>query len=366
MIKTRDGLWVVAAFAIAAGACSKSKAGGRDPAGGGGGAPMGMPVEVVLARADTVRDEISATGQIEAVQSIDLRPEVEGRIVEILIREGQEVDLGTPLFKVDDDQLKAQVAQLAAQRDLAQQALARAKELAQQNASSAADLEQAEATARSAQAQYDLQRIRLDRTTVRAPFAGVVGQRYVSLGDYVTTSTRLASLHTVNPQRATFQVPERFARLLRPGQEVTFRVAAIPGRDFTGEVDFVDPVVQLPGRTILVKARVPNGQRLLQPGMFIEARLVTAVRANAIVIPEDAVVPLQGAIFVWVVRDGKAERRSVALGVRTPGFVELTSGVEAGSQVVVGGLELLAPGAPVRATVVDRTARSAPAGSDRP
>src|SRR3989449_46327 len=219
MIKTRDAVWLMA-LAIAAGACKKGKAGGPDPAGGGGGgAPMGMPVEVVVARTDTVRDEITATGQIEAVQSIDLRPEVDGRIVEILIREGQEVDQGTPLFKVDDAQLQAQVAQLAAQRDLAQQALARAKELAQQNASSAADLEQAEATARSAQAQYDLQRIRLDRTTVRAPFAGVVGQRYVSLGDYVTTSTRLASLHTVNPQRATFQVPERFARLLRPGQE---------------------------------------------------------------------------------------------------------------------------------------------------
>src|SRR2546421_4575891 len=365
MIKTRDAVWLMA-LAIAAGACKKGKAGGPDPAGGGGGgAPMGMPVEVVVARTDTVRDEITATGQIEAVQSIDLRPEVDGRIVEILIREGQEVDQGTPLFKVDDAQLQAQVAQLAAQRDLAQQALARAKELAQQNASSAADLEQAEATARSAQAQYDLQRIRLDRTTVRAPFAGVVGQRYVSVGDYVTTSTKLASLHTVNPQRATFQVPERFARLLRPGQEVTFRVAAIPGRDFTGEVDFVDPVVQLPGRTILVKARVPNGQRLLQPGMFIEARLVTAVRANAIVVPEDAVVPLQGASFVWVVSDGKAERRSVVLGVRTPGFVEVTSGVDTGAQVVVGGLELLAPGVPVRATVVDRSARSAPAGSDR-
>src|SRR6266516_4045255 len=173
MIKTREGFWVVAALAIAAGACKKGKAGGPDPAGGGGGgAPMGMPVEVVVARTDTVRDEISATGQIEAVQSIDLRPEVDGRIVEILIREGREVDQGTPLFKVDDAQLKAQVAQ----RDLAQQALARAKDLAQQNASSTADLEKAEAEARGAQAQYDLQRIRLERTTVRAPFAGVVGQ----------------------------------------------------------------------------------------------------------------------------------------------------------------------------------------------
>src|SRR5881296_2446313 len=260
MIKTRDAVWLMT-LAIAAGACKKGKAGGPDPAGGGGGAPMGMPVEVVVARTDTVRDEISATGQIEAVQSIDLRPEVDGRIVEILIREGQEVEQGTPLFKVDDAQLKAQVAQLEAQRDLAQQALARAKDLAQQNASSTADLEKAEAEARSAQAQYDLQRIRLERTTVRAPFAGVLGQRYVSLGDYVTNTTKLASLHTVNPQRATFQVPERFARELRPGQRVSFRVAAIAGRDFTGEVDFVDPVVQLPGRTILVKAQVPNGAR---------------------------------------------------------------------------------------------------------
>src|SRR3989475_8676434 len=219
MIKTRDGFRVVAALAIAVGACSKSKAAAGGGGGAAGGAPMGLPVEVVVARMDTVRDEIGATGQIEAVQSIDLRPEVDGRIVEIVIREGQEVEQGTPLFKVDDAQLRAQVAQLEAQRDLAQQALARAKDLAQQNASSTADLEKAEAEMRSAQAQYDLQRIRLERTTVRAPFAGVVGQRYVSLGDYVTNSTKLASLHTVNPQRATFQVPERFAHELRRSEE---------------------------------------------------------------------------------------------------------------------------------------------------
>ena len=362
VMNTMRGAWwvVVVGAVVAIGGCKKGKAGGA--AGFGGGAPMGMPVEVAVARTDTVRDEIAATGQIEAVQSIDLRPEVDGRIVEIPVREGQEVDQGTPLFKVDDAQLKAQVAQLEAQRDLAQQALARAKELAQQNASSAADLEKAEAEARSAQAQYDLQRIRLDRTTVRAPFAGAVGQRYVSLGDYVTSSTKLVSLHTVNPQRAAFQVPERFARDLKPGQDVSFRVAAIAGRDFTGRVDFVDPVVQLPGRTILVKARVPNPARLLQPGMFIEAHLVIAVRPKAIVIPEEAVVPAEGANAVWVVVAGKADRRQVELGVRTPGFVEVTDGIKAGEQVVTGGLELLAPGAPVMPRVVERTGKqTAPA-----
>lgn len=352
MRRSIRGVVGVAAVAIA---CGKGK--GGEPAGGRGGAggPPALPVEVAVARTDTVRDEISATGQVEAVQSIELRPEVEGRIVAILFREGQEVARGTPLLQIDSTELSAQVAQLAAQRDLAQQDLARTRELIAQNAASAADLERAQAAARSAEAQYRLQNTRLARTTVRAPFAGVLGQRFVSLGDYVTTSTRLVSLQTVNPMRASFQVPERYARDLQRGQEVMFRVGAIPGRDFAGEVDFVDPVVQLPGRTILVKARVPNPQRMLQAGMFIEAHLVTAVRPRAVVVPEDAVVPLQGATFVWVVADGKASRRQVGLGVRTPGFVEVTSGVDAGEQVVVGGLELLFPGASVMPRVVDRT-----------
>jgi membrane fusion protein (multidrug efflux system) len=123
-------------------------------------------------------------------------------------------------------------------------------------------------------------------------------------------------------------------------------------------VDFVDPVVQLPGRTITVKAQVPNPRRELQSGMFIEVRLATDVRPNAVVIAEDAVLPLQGSNFVWLVNDGKATRRQVELGVRTPGFVEARSGVEAGEQVVVGGQERLAEGAPAAPTVVDRTPAS--------
>ncbi len=120
----------------------------------------------------------------------------------------------------------------------------------------------------------------------------------------------------------------------------------------------MDPVVQLPGRTITVKAQVPNPRRELQSGMFIEVRLATDVRPDAVVIAEDAVLPLQGSNFVWVVVDGKATRRQVELGVRTPGFVEVRSGVEAGEQVVVGGQERLAEGAPAAATVLDRTAPS--------
>jgi membrane fusion protein, multidrug efflux system len=360
-VKTRydvlRGVGFAAIALVAIAACGKKTKGDPRGAGGppGGGGPPAMPVEVAVAKADTVRDEIAATGQIEALQSIELRPEVEGRIVAILVREGREVGRGTGLFQIDSTELAATVAQLAAQRDLARQDLARTKELIAQNAASPSDMEKAEANSRSADAQYLLQSTRLARTTVRAPFGGVVGQRFVSLGDYVNSSNRLATLQTVNPQRAVFDVPEKYARSLRPGQSVTFRVGAIPGRDFPAEVDFVDPVIRQPGRTILIKARAPNPQRLLQPGMFIEARLVTSMRPKAVVVPEDAVVPMQGANFVWVVEEGKANQRQVGLGVRTPGFVEIRSGVSAGEQVVVGGLAMLFPGAPVMARVVERT-----------
>ncbi len=313
-----------------------------------------MPVEVAAAFTDTVTDAISATGQIEAVQSIDLRPDVEGRITAILVREGSHVAKGTALFRIDDAEVKAQVDRARADRDLARQNLGRTKDLLAQNASSQAELERAEAAYRSAEASLQLLQVRLDRSTVRAPFAGVVGQRFVSLGDYVTTASRLASLQTVNPERAVLTVPERYAAALQRGQKVHFRVAAIPGRDFTGTVDFVDPVVAMPGRTITVKALVPNGDQSLQAGMFIEARLATAVRPSAVVMPEDAVLPLQGNNFVWVVKDNKANRRQVQLGVRTPGFVEAQSGLSAGDLVVVGGLERLQEGAPVQATVVER------------
>jgi len=340
-------------------ACNKAD-GAPEGAGGGpgGGGPPAMPVEVVVANADTVVDAILATGQIEAINSIELRPDIEGRIAAVLVREGSTVSKGQPLFQVDDAELKAEVARAEAERDLARQSLTRTRELLSQKASSQSELERAEATARSTEAEYQLLKVRLDHTTVRAPFSGVAGRRLVSLGDYVTTSSGLMAVQTVSPQRAVFQVPERYAEKLKVGQVVTFRVAALPGREFSGRVDFVDPVVQLPGRTITVKAQVPNPRRELQSGMFIEARLATDVRPTAVVIAEDGVLPIQGTNYVWVAVDGKATRRQVELGVRTPGFVEARSGVEAGEQVVVGGQERLAEGAPVAVTLVDRTPTS--------
>src|SRR6266702_4737504 len=205
----------IAVLLVLAAAFNKAKPGA--PGRPGGGMPP-MPVEVSVAQRDTVVDAIAATGQIEAIQAIDLRPEVEGRIVDILVREGQEVEKGTPLFKVDDAELRAQVARAAADRDLARQALERTKQLVAQNASSAADLERAEATASGADAQLDLLQVRLDRSVVRAPFGGVVGRRYVSLGDYVNSSTKLTAVRGARRARAVRRPVEAWPARELPGR----------------------------------------------------------------------------------------------------------------------------------------------------
>lgn len=345
MSMKRSTLWILVALVTAA--CGQAEAGGEGGSGGESGPPP-MPVDVADAIRDTVVVEILATGEMEAIQAIQLRPDVEGRIVEIFVREGAEVGRGAPLFKIDDAELRAQVARLEAQRDLAAQALARTRALVEQDAASAAELEQAEAQARSTEAELELQQVRLERTVVRAPFAGVVGERLVSLGDYVTTSTELITLQTVDPMRASFEVPERYAVELENGQAVNFEVAALPAREFTGVVDFVDPRVRLPARTILVKARVRNDRRLLQPGMFIEARLATEVRPYAVLVPEQAVLQLDQGTFVWVIRSGgQALRRPVTLGVRRPGWAEILEGVDVGETVITAGMERLFEGANV-------------------
>ncbi len=347
--------------------------GGGAPAGPAAGAPGDMPpmpVDVDTARRGSVVDAVRATGRIEAVQAVELRPDEEGRVVKLLFQEGQAVAAGTPLVRIDDALLRAQAERATADRDLARQQLERVRRLRADNAASPADLERVEAAARSAEAALAVLQLQIGRSTVRAPFAGVVGQRFVSAGDYVTTETRLLTLQTMDPQRAVIEVPERHSANLRRGQGVEFTVAAQPERVFHAVVEFIDPVVQPTSRTIVVKARAPNRGRLLKAGMFIEARLATATRANAIVVPEDAVQPLRTANVVWAVRDGKASRRVVQLGTRSQGVVEIVSGVDAGEQVVVGGLERMAEGMPVaprpRAAQGDSTTAGTSAGATAP
>src|SRR5260221_1868345 len=332
--------------ANAKGVAAGGKAGGP-PGGGGAPAMPPMPVDIDTARVKPIVDAVRATGYIEGVQAVELRPDEQGRVTALLFHEGQLVARGAPLVRIDDEMLRAEAERADADRDLAKQQLDRVRRLREQNAATTADLERVEAAARSANANLAVLQLQIEKSTVRAPFSGVVGQRFISVGDYVTTGTRLLTLQTVDPQRAVIEVPERHAVSLKLGQTVDITVAADPIKQFAARVDFIDPVVEATNRTITVKGLAANPARVLRPGMFIEARLATATRANAVVIPEDAVQPLRTANVVWVVDKGRASRRVVQLGARSQGIVEVVSGVSAGELVVVGGLERMGEGMPL-------------------
>ena len=346
--KRRRGLATLAGSAIVVAVFLGIRLGRGTPASamenGGPGEMPPMPVDVDTARRGSVVDAVRATGRIESVQAVELRPDEQGRVVELLFQEGQAVTAGTPLVRIDDALLRAHAERASADRDLGQQQLERMRRLLVDHAASPADLERVEAAARSADGALAVLRLQIDRSTVRAPFDGVVGQRFISVGDYVTTGSRLLTLQSMDPQRAVIEVPERHAANLRRGQTIEFTVAAQPGRTFHARVDFIDPVVQPASRTIVVKALAPNAGHRLKAGMFIEARLATATRAGTIVVREDAIQPLRTANVVWAVADGKASRRVVQLGTRSHGAVEVVSGVQAGEQVVVGGLERMYEG----------------------
>ncbi|MCK5352069.1 efflux RND transporter periplasmic adaptor subunit, partial [bacterium] len=198
-----------------------------------------------------------------------------------------------------------------------------------------------EANLRLAQAQ-------LDKTVLRAPFDGVLGLRYVSVGEYVQPGQPIVNLDDTDPLKGDFRVPEAYSSSLRVGQTVQLQVDAAPGRVFSGQVYAIDPKVDAAGRNLLVRARVPNSDRSLRPGMFIQVRLVIEEKPNALMIPEQAIISRGGGQIVYKVVEGKVEEAAVTVGLRRRGQVEITEGLLPGDTVITAGQIKVRPGSPVK------------------
>jgi membrane fusion protein (multidrug efflux system) len=175
---------------------------------------------------------------------------------------------------------------------------------------------------------------RLDETVMRAPFAGIVGQRRVDVGAFVHEGDPLVSLVDLDPLELVFEVPERYLTQLHRNASVEVRVASYRDRAFTGTVTFIAPQVDETNRTVTVKAALPNGDFALRPGQFASARLVLERRPGAVVIPEEAVIARGDDRFVFVVSDGVATARAVTTGERLSGKVEVPTGLRAGETIV--------------------------------
>lgn len=307
----------------------------------------GVPVEVAKIERGTVDEEVEALGTLAADESVVIAPEIAGRVIALGFKEGERVQKGQLLVKLDTAILDAELKQLQADLSLARDTFERNRSLSQRGVGTQVALDEATSRLASAEARVQLSQAKLAQSAMMAPFNGVVGLRSVSVGDYVSVGKQLITLTNIDPIKVDFRVPEIFLSQVKVGQMIGLKVDAVPGQDFQGKIFAVDPVVDVNGRAIRLRATVPNADLVLKPGLFARVTIVVDRRENAMLIPESAVVPDGLGKIVYVVESGKAKRVAIVLGKRLPGKVEVVKGLTPQMMVVSSGQMRLREGSTV-------------------
>ncbi|TWI10293.1 efflux RND transporter periplasmic adaptor subunit [Aerolutibacter ruishenii] len=321
---------------------SVAACGGKQEQGGGGagGPPGGMqlPVETVTVQPQALQGGLQTVGSLRADESVVVRPEVGGRVTRIHFTEGGRVAAGQPLFTLDGSLAQASLNEATANLENSRRALARAAELSAQKLISQSDLDKARAQFGVDQARVASARTALSKMTLRAPFSGQVGLRGISVGEFVNVGQDLVTLVKLDPIEVDFSVPETALTQLRNGQKIAITVDAFPGDAFDGQVVAIDPVIDPNSRSAKLRARIPNPDFRLRPGQFAMLKLDTGTGdANALMVPEQALMQDGDTRFVYVVVDGKAKKTTVRTGTRTPGLVQVVEGLKAGDVVITAG-----------------------------
>ncbi len=335
---------------------AETKSGGGKAGPTAGNAPNApVPVEVFEVRSSTVQEDLSAVGSLRSNESVMLRPEVAGRISKIGFRDGQVVKRGQLIVALDASVNQAEVAQARAEFDLAQSNLKRVEDLASKNFVSSSAKDQAASSVQVSEAKLKLAEARLAKMDILAPFDGMVGIRNVSVGDYVKDGTDLVNIEEIRTLKADFRIPERYFTLLRVGQKAEVTADAVPGEKFAATLDAINPRVDASGRSLELRALLGNANARLRPGMFVRVRLILGERQNALVVPEEAIVPAGTEFFVFKLAGDKAQRVAVKTGVRRDGQVEIVQGLSVGDRVVTSGQQRLGrDGQTVRVSTADK------------
>jgi membrane fusion protein (multidrug efflux system) len=321
------------------------------PAASGGRSGNGAPaaVDVTKVTAVTLLDDVNAAGTLRSNEAVVIRPEVAGRITQLNFGDGQQVRKGQVLVAFDSTVNQAEVQQAKAELSIAKANFNRNDELARQKFISIRARDESAANVQVLEAKLALAQARLSKLEIKAPFSGIVGIRNVSVGDYVKDGADLVNLEDISSVKVDFRVPEKFVDRIQKGQELEVIVDALPDKPLHAKVDAIDPQVDSAGRSALLRGRIANPAGKLKPGMFARVRLILAERENALVVPEEAIVPQGNKVTVWKVVDGKAVNAEVKTGMRRDAKVEILQGLQLGDTVVTAGqMRLSRNGAPVR------------------
>jgi membrane fusion protein (multidrug efflux system) len=296
-----------------------------------------VQVEAAKVVAAPLSEQVTAVGTLLSNEAVTVSSEIPGRLKEIHFQEGQPVEKEAPLFTLDDSVYRAQLDDAQAKLKLAEQTNKRTSTLFTNKYATAQSADEAASNLAVSTAATELARVQLEKTRILAPFSGIVGLRHVSVGEYITAGHALVNLESIDPVKADFRVPEKFLPAIRVGQTIRIKVDAFPEATFEGKVYAIDPKLDIAGRSLLVRAIVPNHEQRLRPGLFARVTVLLQLKEDALSVPEQAIVPQGDSQFVFKIVDGKVHLTRVVTGTRREGRVEIVEGLSAGDQVVTAG-----------------------------
>jgi membrane fusion protein (multidrug efflux system) len=318
-----------------------------------GGPKKPVMVEAMVVTPGEFSDVLSLSGSIEANEQVELRSEVSGIAEKIFFAEGAKVTKGQVLVKINDIELRAQAGEMATKQKLAAENERRAKLLLQKEAISQEEYDIASADYKTAQAQTQLINAQIAKTSIRAPFSGTVGLRNISPGTYVTPSTLIASLVNSAQVKITFSIPEKYASQIKVKSKVEFTIAGTDEK-YSAEIYALEPSIEVTTRTLKVRAIAQNTQGKLIPGTFANVTLPLDKINDAILVPSQAIVPVQGGKKVFISDKGMAKEVMIQTGARTAKDVLVLTGLKAGDTVLTTGLLTLKNETPVKAVVTNK------------
>ena len=312
----------------------------------------GLRVTGVTVKPEAFTESISANGTLRAEEAVELQTEVNGKIAAINFTEGQRVKAGTILVKIDDSSLQASLRRAQARRELAgfrEQRLAR---LVEEGGVSKQDYDEARGELAVLDAEIDFIRADIKKTEIRAPFDGVAGIRFVSVGSYVNPAARIATLQGITHLKVDFSVPERYAPRVKAGDPMRFTVAGSK-QVYTGEVYAVEPRIDVATRSVLLRALCRNPDGSLLPGIFARVEYTVQQSEASLLVPAIAILSGLEERSVFVARDGKAQRIQIVTGARTDSKVQVVQGLAPGDIVLTSGVQQMRNGMAVQVQLTE-------------
>ncbi|RPI17521.1 MAG: efflux RND transporter periplasmic adaptor subunit [Ignavibacteriae bacterium] len=338
---------IIAGFIIIPKILSTKEKSQRNQSPGSNQQNQALSVDGYVVKEQSLDNEIKTIGTIRANEEVELRSEVSRKVVGIYFKEGTSVSRGKVLFKLDASDLSARLKKQEIDEQLAINQLEREKYLIDKGLTPQETYETVETNLARIRADMEITRVDITKTSIRAPFSGVIGLRNVSIGSYVTPTIVLATIQDVSKIKIDFSIPEKYSPMFKVGQRVVFNVEGVPG-DFEAEVFAFEPKVENNTRTLVLRAIASNPGKKLMPGNFANVTLKLSTQNNAILIPSQALVPKLKGQSVYVIKDGVAKTVDVEIGERTENNVQITTGLYPGDTVITTNILRLRPEAKVK------------------